>query len=318
MKKITLLLTLLIYTTSFSQVMTIASTSFEEVLIQAGVNNAIYVDIGDSTFAHALVNNAGQFPVNQNSATELEVNASYTPYNTPGSGLTDGDFVGITNFINDVTAFTDGNQGYRFSDTDGNMILTSAVVDMTTYTTNMVLIDYFIVATGYEGNGTNNTSGNDRIRIYIKDLTNNTEINILNTEGSDINDLSIEGSWINGSATLPDGINAQLVVEFRGNSAEENMYIDNIKFQGEKTLALSRNVNRGFTIFPNPTSGPILTIKSPLNAEKRVVIYDILGRSVINTLLKSSRLNISSLKPGVYLVQITENNKTSTKKLVVR
>ena len=69
--------------------------------------------------------------------------------------------------------------------------------------------------TGYEGDGTENASGSDRMRIYVKDLTNGTETDILNTEGSDINDLGIEGSWISAQVDLPNNASVQLVVEVR-------------------------------------------------------------------------------------------------------
>ena len=82
----------------------------------------------------------------------------------------------------------------------------------------MVFIDYFIAETWYEGDGTVNESSNDRIRIYVIDETNSTEIDILNTEGTDINDLSIEGAWITESISVPDNITAKLVVEVRTNS----------------------------------------------------------------------------------------------------
>ena len=49
MKKITLLIVLLITATSFSQ---IASTSFEEEVIEVGVNDEKYFDTGDPNVAH--------------------------------------------------------------------------------------------------------------------------------------------------------------------------------------------------------------------------------------------------------------------------
>ena len=77
----------------------VAITSFEEVTIETGVNDGQYIDTGDPTVAHDLINNDGQTPVNAagTGPFPLGYSASYVPYDTPGDGLTDGDFVGITN-----------------------------------------------------------------------------------------------------------------------------------------------------------------------------------------------------------------------------
>ena len=198
-----------VYTFSNAQV---ASTSFETPPANAGQ----YTDTGNAAITHDLVNNAGEPEVDFTaSGGEIGYDARYEPYDTPDVGLTDGDFVGATNFTGDVGAYSDGAQGYQLSDVDGNMIVEFDVVDFSGYTSNTVSIDYFLNATGYEGDGTVNESGSDRIRIYVKDLTNTTEIDLLNTEGSDIDDLNIEGAWNTLSVSVPDNIMAQLVVEVR-------------------------------------------------------------------------------------------------------
>ncbi|NND64120.1 MAG: hypothetical protein HKN48_13090, partial [Flavobacteriaceae bacterium] len=196
MKKITLLAALLVGVASFAQ---IASTSFEE----PAVFTVQYIDLLDPNMAHGLADNADEPFVNwTTTGGEMGFSARYEPYDTPDVGLTDGDFVGVTDFAATVTAYTDGLQGYQISDADGNFILEFDTVDLTGTSAPGMSIDYFIAETGYEGDGTVNESSSDRLRIYVKDLTNATEIDILDTTGSDINDLGIEGTWINGLASL--------------------------------------------------------------------------------------------------------------------
>ncbi|HBY68280.1 MAG TPA: hypothetical protein DEG69_11300, partial [Flavobacteriaceae bacterium] len=171
--------------------------------------------------AHDLINNPDEPIVNYTSTGgELGFNARYEPYDTPGDGLTDGDFVGVTDIqpTND-NPYPDGDQGYQISDSDGNFILEFDQVDLTGVTDPTVSIDYFIVESGYEGDGTVNESSSDRLRIYVKDLTNGSELDILNTTGSDINDLGIEGSWITGSAPVLSNTTVQLVIEARVNAS---------------------------------------------------------------------------------------------------
>ena len=318
MKKITLIATLMLAGIMQAQTVVISSTSFEEEVIEAGVNDGQYTDTGDATVAHDLINNAGETPVDQFGGTEMEVNARYTPYDEPGSGLTDGDFVGVTNFTGTVGAFTDGVQGYQFQDADGNMIVEFEELDLTGFQNVSVSIDYFIQATGYEYADGANSSANDVIRIFVRDITGSTEIDILNTFGSDINDLGIEGAWLNGSVNVPDEATIQLVIEFRSNSGSEAMFIDNIVVQGEEVLGVDTQNNNGFTMYPNAATSDVLNIVSATNQTKDVVVYDVLGQKVLQSQVTNSRLNIGALSSGIYLVQVTENGATSTKKLVVR
>ncbi|NQX76828.1 T9SS type A sorting domain-containing protein [Gilvibacter sp.] len=318
MKKITLIATLMLAGMMQAQTVVISSTSFEEEVIEAGVNDGQYTDTGDATVAHDLINNAGETPVDQSGGTEMAVDARYEPYDEPGSGLTDGDFVGVTNFTGTVGAFTDGVQGYQFQDSDGNMIVEFEEIDLTDFENVTVSLDYWIQETGYEYSDGSNSSGNDVIRIFVRDITGSSEIDILNTFGSDINDLGIEGAWINGSASVPAGSTIQLVIEFRSNSGSEALFIDNVLVEGEEVLGVDTQDNNGFSMYPNPANGDVLNIVSATNQTKDVVVYDVLGQRVLQSQVTNSRLNIGALSSGIYLVQVTENGFTSTKKLVVR
>ncbi|WP_112112995.1 T9SS type A sorting domain-containing protein [Flavobacterium aciduliphilum] len=73
----------------------------------------------------------------------------------------------------------------------------------------------------------------------------------------------------------------------------------------------------GLKVYPNPVSNGVLHIESDVNSEKNVAIYDVLGKQVLNATTSQNMLNISSLTAGVYMVQITEEGKTATKKLVI-
>jgi hypothetical protein len=68
-------------------------------------------------------------------------------------------------------------------------------------------------------------------------------------------------------------------------------------------------------IYPNPTKN-ILNITTDLNSTKNVEIYDMVGKKVLveNT---QGQLDVSSLVTGMYIVKITEDGKTSTKRLAI-
>ncbi|WP_274475721.1 endonuclease [Mangrovimonas aestuarii] len=71
-------------------------------------------------------------------------------------------------------------------------------------------------------------------------------------------------------------------------------------------------------IYPNPVNGEHLNIETDIKTQ--FSIYNILGKEVLYGTVdeKYSRLNISNLSPGVYLIKLKSTNGTSTKKLVVQ
>lgn len=310
MKKITFLAALLISAVSFSQ---IEYTSFEEPDAVGGK----YTDTEDPATAHPLADNAAEPVVNFTSTGgEMGYNAFYSPYDTPSNGLSDGDFVGVTTFApSGSDPYPDGDQGYQISDVDGNYSLKFDTVDLTGATSPSLSLNYFIGDDGYEGNGTVNEEGDDRIRIYVKDLTNATEIDILNSTGTNINDLGIQGEWITGNVDLLADTSVQLVIEVRCNSSNEAFFFDNITVNG--ILGLGDNNQDIFSIYPNPAND-FVNITSQNSGNKNVVVYDVLGKQVINTTISSDRLNISELTSGIYMMTISQNGISSTKKLVVK
>lgn len=74
----------------------------------------------------------------------------------------------------------------------------------------------------------------------------------------------------------------------------------------------------GLKMFPNPLSGNVLNITSSSDADKTVAIFDILGKQVLNAKVTEGTVNVGSLNSGVYIVKITEEGKTATRKLVVK
>ncbi|MDO1501792.1 T9SS type A sorting domain-containing protein [Winogradskyella maritima] len=72
-----------------------------------------------------------------------------------------------------------------------------------------------------------------------------------------------------------------------------------------------------FSLYPNPTSEGYVNISTVNNDDVQVAVYDILGKQVKNETLKNERLDVSNLKSGVYLLRLTQNEATVTKKLVI-
>lgn len=70
--------------------------------------------------------------------------------------------------------------------------------------------------------------------------------------------------------------------------------------------------------YPNPVSNGKIYITSKTSLDKEVLIFDVLGKKVLQTTISSRELNIASIPPGVYIIKITEGETTATRKLIIR
>jgi len=83
--------------------------------------------------------------------------------------------------------------------------------------------------------------------------------------------------------------------------------------------ALQQNIE-GLSIYPNPVNSqnPIINIISGQSLIKTIEIFDVLGKHVFSTVLMGKELNISNLRRGIYILKITENKISISRKLVVK
>ena len=211
-------LILLIFAVQALFAQTIAYTSFEE----GTATGTKYTDTGDAATDHALMNNPGEPDVNfVSTGGEMGFTSYY--YNTEnGTGLTDGDFLGVTNYTKDVGSFTDGSQGFQLSDIDGYMVVTFDSVDVSAYPSAQISLDYFINDDSWE------TSPLDFLRIWVV-LDGSTEVDLVNTQPNDIDDLGIEGAWTTATALFAGHEKLTLKIGLQCNGSFEAVYFDNIQ-----------------------------------------------------------------------------------------
>lgn len=99
------------------------------------------------------------------------------------------------------------------------------------------------------------------------------------------------------------------------------MTIDELKIDTTPNFTLSSssfdNIN-GLTMYPNPVSGGTLNFTSTANAAMSVQIFDLLGKEVLKSNVVNNTVNVAKLTAGVYVVKITEEGKTATRKLVIK
>lgn len=133
------------------------------------------------------------------------------------------------------------------------------------------------------------------------------------------NNSSQTGSTINLSGF--NGLTSPITFRFYGYNAEAsggNFSIDDVVISGNiNTLSVADNNIEGLRMYPNPLSGNTLHLTSTQNLNMTIQIIDTLGKTILKSEVINNSVNISSLNSGVYIIKITEDNKTALRKLIV-
>jgi hypothetical protein len=108
---------------------------------------------------------------------------------------------------------------------------------------------------------------------------------------------------------------------FRQDSATSTpaMTLDELRITTTPNFTLSNQSFSqidGLKMYPNPAKNNLF-IETALNSDINISIINVLGKEVINSKVSNNAVNISGLTPGMYIVKITEEGKTSTKKLII-
>ena len=88
--------------------------------------------------------------------------------------------------------------------------------------------------------------------------------------------------------------------------------------RNDGVLSVDGAVATAFELFPNPSNTGFVNIKSNQNGAVKVKVFDMLGKQMIDTTVVNERLEVSSLNAGIYIVNLTQNDRTTTKKLILQ
>lgn len=86
--------------------------------------------------------------------------------------------------------------------------------------------------------------------------------------------------------------------------------------QNAKTQETS--VLEGVSLYPNPVTNGKVYISTKNDSDKNIIIFDVLGKKVLQTTITSKELNVSAIFPGVYIIKISEDQATATRKLIIK
>lgn len=86
------------------------------------------------------------------------------------------------------------------------------------------------------------------------------------------------------------------------------------------TASVRNNSIEGFTTYPNPVLGSQFTITSNSTDRKEISIFNVIGKKVLSSTISGVKadVDVSSISSGLYILKVTEGNKTATSKLVIK
>jgi len=98
------------------------------------------------------------------------------------------------------------------------------------------------------------------------------------------------------------------------------LFCTSVKAQDNKTQSktLETSSIEGLNLYPNPVSNGKVYISTKNDLDKEIIIFDVLGKKVLQTVLNSRELNVSNLSSGVYIIKIYEKEASATRKLIIK
>jgi len=125
-----------------------------------------------------------------------------------------------------------------------------------------------------------------------------------------------------GTDASPASSIGQFVIRQDSTGETPDMFMDELRIGTTWADVTPNNLSVGeflpnsVKIFPNPTSTGVVNIVSTNSSPMEVRVFDILGKQV-RTETITSTLNVSGLKSGIYILNITQEGHSVTKKLVI-
>lgn len=106
-----------------------------------------------------------------------------------------------------------------------------------------------------------------------------------------------------------------LAAEFNGSSQIYPRSLADI----DVTLSIADIEDSNFSIFPNPVINGKFNIKTVDANNLDIEIFNVFGKSVLSLYkIQNQNINVDQLQSGVYLIKITQNNTSTTKKLIIK
>ena len=176
-----------------------------------------------------------------------------------------------------------------------------------------------------QGNASQPTQKPDVVARGAAAAVVNSSNVIINNSGTSFSSPIMAGAIASLWQALPDATNEEIKQFVRMSASQFNtpdfflgFGIPNFELALEIGLSLEEEEFVRFKVFPNPVSN-ILNIQIPTSAEPtNLKIYNVLGKLVLekNIIQSETKLDLSSMASGVYMMSFESNKGSKTFKLI--
>jgi hypothetical protein len=173
--------------------------------------------------------------------------------------------------------------------------------------------EFFVL---FGGGSVDNFNGNSQVSSTGGLGLNNggDDVIIKNTAGVVVVTVTYSGATDQSICRDPD-----FTGEFVGHlSHSTNARVFSPGLTNDTPLSINNYQNNLFVMYPNPSNTGFVNIKSNQMGAVQAQVFDMLGKQMINTTVVNERLEVSSLNAGIYIVKLTQNDRTTTKKLILQ
>lgn len=143
-------------------------------------------------------------------------------------------------------------------------------------------------------------------------ITQNTDTFMFRTTFFDVDYI--------GQTVPTTSVNIVGLITERNNGSYFITARDNNDFPANLSIAQFDDKEQSLNIYPNPVYDGVINFPALEKNNAEIKVFNILGAEVASKRLSNATsLNVSNLTPGVYLVQLFENNRrVTTDKLIIR
>ncbi|MFV8370559.1 endonuclease [Flavobacterium sp. LB2R40] len=172
----------------------------------------------------------------------------------------------------------------------------------------------------------NGTLTSSDVANGIKDLTITTQLIFSGSSGTfkvRVNGTEVGTIPYSSTATTTSisglNITGNVIVSFTDNSSATNrVRFDDLSWTCATSLAVKELEEQSFEIFPNPSNGNVKINFDNSDKKHSVQVFSISGQKIFDKeYSNSSSGSINNLQKGIYLIKITNDSTSVTKKLIV-
>ncbi|MCK7589971.1 endonuclease [Subsaxibacter sp. CAU 1640] len=140
----------------------------------------------------------------------------------------------------------------------------------------------------------------------------------LKVNGNVVGTIAYSDQDVTQTITIPNiNIENNVTISIDGNSTASNRVVfDDLSWTCYSSLGIDEQSLSSVNIYPNPAKN-IVNITLNSDSDTLIEIYNVLGKKVYQkTIQNTDILNLDTLSSGIYIVKLTQENNSISKKLI--